>query len=71
MNPEELVKAFEKTDEIMISVAKSKNIPVITDASKQMNGKSEYFADHVHLNDAGSNRLSMIISEHLFQLIKE
>jgi lysophospholipase L1-like esterase len=70
MNPEELVKAYKKTDEIMISVAKTKNIPVITDASKQMNGKGEYFADHVHLNAAGSNRLSMIISEQLFQLIK-
>ena len=70
MSPEVLVRAFEETDEIMISVAKSKNIPIVIDASKQMNGKGEYFTDHVHLNDEGSNQLSVIISEHLFQLIK-
>jgi len=71
MSPEVLVKAFEKTDEIMISVAKSKNVPIVIDASEQMNGKGEYFTDHVHLNDAGSNRLSKILSEHLFQIINE
>jgi len=65
-----LVKAFEETDDVIMSVAKSKNVPVVINASEKMNGKSEYFSDHVHLTDAGSNRLSVIVSEHLFNLIE-
>lgn len=65
-----LVEAFEKTDDIIINVAKSKHVPII-DASNQMSGKDGYFSDHVHLSDRGSNKLAITISEYLFTLIKE
>ncbi len=66
-----LVKAFEKTDDIIINVAKSKHVTTIIDASKLMSGKGEYFNDHVHLSDKGSDRLAIIISEYLLHLVKE
>jgi lysophospholipase L1-like esterase len=70
MNHQTLVKAFEKTDDIIRTVAKSKHTPII-DASKRMSGKDEFFTDHVHLSNKGSNQLAMIMSEYLFSLIKE
>ena len=70
MKHQVLVKAFEKTDDIIITVSKSKHVPVI-DVSKQMSGKGEYFSDHVHLSDKGSSQLAIIISEYLFSLIKK
>jgi lysophospholipase L1-like esterase len=69
MQHQTLVNAFEKTDDIIVNVAKSKNVPM-ADPSKQMTGKGAYFSDHVHLSGAGSKKLAMIMSDYLFKLIK-
>lgn len=65
MKHEVLLEAFQRADDIILDVAKSKQVAVI-DAAKQMSGKSEYFGDHVHLSDPGSRELAKIISEYLF-----
>ena len=70
MEHQTLVEAFEKTDDIITNVAKSKHA-LIVDASKQMTGKDEYFGDHVHLSESGSNQLAVTISEYLFTHLKE
>ncbi|MBN1695284.1 SGNH/GDSL hydrolase family protein [candidate division WOR-3 bacterium] len=69
MQHQTLVDAFEKTDDIIADIAKSKNV-AMADPSKQMTGKSAYFSDHIHLSDAGSKKLAMILSDYLFTLIK-
>jgi lysophospholipase L1-like esterase len=70
MDHEVLVNAFEKTDDIIKSVASSKNVSILIDASEGMSGKSEYFSDHVHLSDAGSSRLSALVFERMSHFIK-
>jgi len=69
MQHQTLVNAFEKTDDIIVDVAKSKNVPM-ADPSKQMTGKGAYFSDHIHLSEAVSKKLAMIMSDYLFTLIK-
>ena len=61
---------MKKTDDILMMVAKTKQVPII-DASKEMTGKGDFFDDHIHLADKGSNQLAILLSEYLFNLIKE
>ncbi len=65
-----LCDAFEKTDEIIKSVADSKDV-LMLDASKSLTGKDEFFMDHVHLSDDGSYNLAAITAEYLSNLLKE
>jgi lysophospholipase L1-like esterase len=70
MDHQTLVQAFEKTDEIIKSVAKTKRVRLI-DASAEMTGVNEYFTDHVHLSKTGSGELARIVSDYLFNLIND
>ena len=70
MNHKTLVTAFEKTDEIILSVAEYKSVPVIN-LSKMMTGALGYFNDHVHQSEEGSRHLAKIVAAELNVLIKE
>jgi lysophospholipase L1-like esterase len=69
LNHSNIAKAFELTDEIIKDVSKSKYVHMI-DPSKELSGKSEYFYDQVHTTDEGSYQLAKIVSEDLYDLIK-
>ncbi|MGE5797794.1 MAG: SGNH/GDSL hydrolase family protein [Ignavibacteria bacterium] len=68
MNHSNLVKAFEKTDEIIKGISLKKKVNII-DPSKTMSGKSIFFKDHVHTTEEGSDQLAKIISDGLFDII--
>jgi lysophospholipase L1-like esterase len=68
MNHQNLVKAFDITDEIIKEVSIEKHTHLI-DASKQMSGKFLFFKDQVHTTDKGSYQLAKIVSEDLLDLI--
>ena len=70
MNHQTLLKAFEKTDEIIKEVSTSKNVSLI-DISSKMSGHIDYFNDHVHLTDQGSMQLALLVSDYLFTHIRE
>lgn len=59
-----LVRAFEDTYDVLRAVAKEKAVPIL-DLAKQLNGKSEFFADHVHLSSKGSHEVGKRVSEFL------
>lgn len=67
---EALCKAFEKTDEILRHVARTKNVLMI-DASNYLTGKDEVFRDHVHLTERGAEELSIITARYIESLLKE
>ena len=69
MQHQTLVDAFKKTDDIIENVAESKKVPMV-DPSKQMTGEGEYFCDHIHLSDKGSQKLASIMADFLYQLIQ-
>ncbi len=57
-------RAFDETYDIIRRVAENTNTLMI-DAATAMNGKSEYFGDHVHTSPAGSARLAQIVADEL------
>lgn len=64
-----IVDAFRKSDDIIFSVAESKNVELV-DASATMTGNPDYFTDAIHLTNEGSIQLSEIVAEHLAVLVK-
>lgn len=70
LDHEGLLKAFAETDEIIREIASEKNVYLI-DASKEMTGRNEFFLDHVHLNEKGSEQLAQIVATELGKILKE
>jgi len=64
-----LCQAFEKIDTIIHEVAADKGVKVIG-ASSRLNGREEFFLDHVHLNLAGSAALAALVAPELAELIR-
>jgi len=63
-----LVRAFEESDRILREVAKEKNAFII-DSQSRMNGKNEFFLDHVHLNEKGSELLAQSTAAELEKIL--
>ena len=59
-----LVKAFEKVDEIIKEVSISKKVHMI-DPSKVLSGKVMFFKDPIHTSEEGSYQLAKIVSNYL------
>lgn len=70
LTPEGLQEAFEACDRMTRDVAKEKDVLLI-DASELMSGHEEYFMDHVHLSEAGSEALAAITAEHVDRFLSE
>jgi lysophospholipase L1-like esterase len=64
-----LVAAFEDTYRIVRSVAVEESVPLL-DAAAAMNGRSEYFTDHVHLSDEGSRVLAELLADRLTSVLE-
>ena len=63
-----LIDAFEKTDEIIIDVARRKGAAVI-DASSEITGRDELFSDHAHTTDKGSEELAILTAQKFAELL--
>ena len=57
-----LLQAFEACDREMELLAKEYPDIILINASAEMNGKAEYFVDHVHTTVQGSKKLSEIVA---------
>lgn len=68
MQADELLAAFAAGDAIARDVATSTDTPLL-DFSEQMNGRLDYFADHVHLKRSGGQRLAELMAERLAPLV--
>jgi hypothetical protein len=64
-----LCQAFEKIDTILHEVAADKGVKVIG-AGSRLNGREEFFVDHVHLNLAGSAALAALLAPELAAMIQ-
>ena len=64
-----LCEVFARQDEIIYDVASKKNIRVI-DASKKLTGRDELFANHIHLNDQGSQELATLVAAELAEVLR-
>lgn len=51
---------------VLIETGKRHDVRVL-DFREEMNGRPEYFSDHVHLSAAGSKRLAQLVADGLFQ----
>jgi len=69
LNHEQLVSAFERTDEIIMRTAKTKHV-IVMDASAHMSGKAEFFTDHVHLSEKGSEALAAFVAENFRKILQ-
>ena len=67
---ETLCRAFEDADEILKDVARRKDAPLL-DASKALTGHREFFYDHAHTSDRGSQELAQLVAAELEHLIRE
>ena len=65
-----ILRAFEKVDEIIMEVSVSKKVHVV-DASKTISGKIKFFIDAIHTSNDGSYQLAKIVSNYLLVLIKK
>lgn len=59
-----LVRAFEECNEVVRSVAQVKGAWIV-DLAAGMNGRSEFFADHVHTTRRGSEEIARVVSGFL------
>ena len=66
---EALCRAFARQDEIIHEVAKAKRVQVI-DPSSLLNGKSDLFANHIHLNDKGSEVQGEFVAVELAHILQ-
>jgi hypothetical protein len=66
---EALCRAFTRQDEIIYEVAKAKGVQVINPSSL-LNGKSDLFANHIHLNDQGSEVLGEFVAVELAHVLQ-
>ncbi len=64
-----LVRAYDKADEIIKEVSKSKKVHVI-DAAKSLSGNVKYFNDAIHTSSEGSYQLAKTCANDLLELIK-
>ena len=65
-----LVEALEKTDQIVEQVGSEKKVIVI-DAARELNRVDEYFVDHVHLSDKGSEQMARIVANEFISILKK
>ena len=59
-----LVMAFDRADTIIQRVAEQEGAQLI-DVRKELNGRDEYFVDHVHLTREGSDKLARVVAKEL------
>jgi hypothetical protein len=67
---EALCEAFEQTDQAIHEVARQKGVPVI-DASGAFTGTNEFFRDHVHCTNAGSQALARFTAERFAEILAQ
>src|SRR5260370_41022494 len=60
--PEGLLKSYEAVEETVRQVSSEKRVDLI-DVSKDMDGRDEFFVDHVHLTAAGSEEIARIAAK--------
>jgi lysophospholipase L1-like esterase len=66
---EALCDAFDRLDRIIYDVGRAKGVRVIDGPSRQLTGNSSYFADHIHVNPAGSAKLAELVSAELAPIL--
>jgi lysophospholipase L1-like esterase len=66
---DELIRVADTMAETMKAVAQDQGI-VFLDPRPDMNGRPEYFIDHVHLSEAGSQALAEIVAAKLTEAIR-
>jgi len=66
---ETLITGYERIEQILREVAAEKNA-VLLNSSSELNGRSEFFADRVHLTKKGSNELAGLVAQGMTRLIQ-
>ena len=67
--PQGLLRSYEAIEGTIRQVSSEKRVDLI-DVSKDMDGKDEFFVDHVHLTEMGSEELARITAQNLAELIR-
>jgi lysophospholipase L1-like esterase len=67
--PQGLLRSYDAVEETVRQVSSEKGVALI-DTTKDMGGKDEYFVDHVHLTEIGSEELARITAQDLAKLIR-
>jgi hypothetical protein len=62
--PEVLVAFGDEANERIREVARKHSVPCL-DVASQLNGRREYFADLVHFNDAGAEKMAQMLADWL------
>ncbi len=66
MDHKSLVAVNEAMVEVLKSISRQRGVPFV-DLRHKMNGKIEYFRDHVHLDPKGSRKLSDLLASELMK----
>lgn len=64
-----LVRAYRVANDILRSVAIEKGAPFL-DLARSLNGRSEWFADHVHTTETGSRVVAATVGEFLAERLR-
>jgi len=65
-----VIRAYEETYKVIRDLGAKTGTPVI-DVTGLMNGKGEYFSDHVHTSPEGSAKLAEIVADQLGPILAE
>ena len=66
--PKSMVAFEEAAGEVVRQLGRAKHVPVF-DAGAQLNGRRDEFADLVHFNDAGAQRMAHFLADQLEPLL--
>jgi hypothetical protein len=69
MTHEKLCDAFDAQDQIIRTVAREKGVRLI-DPTREVTGRDELFANHIHLNAQGSARLAEVVAREFVPILQ-
>ena len=64
-----LCDAFAREDKIIHDVAREKGA-LVMDATQQLTGRDDLFANHIHLNEKGSEELARVVADELANVLR-
>ncbi len=70
LSHDQLCEGFARMDRILEEVSREDDV-VLVDASSELSGQVEYFVDHIHLSQDGSEAMARVLADGLAPVLEE
>jgi lysophospholipase L1-like esterase len=68
---EALCNAFDRQDRVLYDVGREKSARVLDRPARELTGKGDLFANHIHVNPKGSARLAELVADELAPILQD